>query len=114
LQGDGIVKALPIIAAALLLTACQKPKTADPDAAQKAWAGGVARAAVAPDGTTLWVTVWRGDYIFFASSGSRWQTHRTEARTDGKGRTHTETITEDHAVPTAGGIDAVSRDWSDQ
>lgn len=102
------------IAALLPLAACQKPSSSEPGAARKAWSGGVARAAEAPDGTTLWVTVWNGEYVFFASTGASWQTHRTQTRTDGKGQTHTETITEDHAVPTADAIDAVTRDWSEQ
>lgn len=96
----------------MLLTACQKPKTADPDVVSKVWHGGVARAAQAPDGTTLWVTRWGGEYVFFAASGTSWQTHRTKTTTDGKGRQSTRTITEDHAVPTGDSVDAASRAWS--
>lgn len=103
------MKAVPAIAAALLLTACQRPLSADPDASAKLSAGRVARAAVAPDGTTLWVTRWGGRLVFFAGSGTSWQTQRTH-RT---GKTTT-TITEDHAVPTGGGIDAASHAWGDQ
>ncbi|MFD2500610.1 hypothetical protein ACFSTI_19495 [Rhizorhabdus histidinilytica] len=61
------------------------------------------------DGTTLWVTRWGGRLVFFAASGSSWQTQRTHKT----GKTTT-TITEDHAVPTGDGIDAASRAWSDQ
>ncbi|ARR52163.1 hypothetical protein HY78_01145 [Rhizorhabdus wittichii DC-6] len=109
------MKAVHAMAAALLLTACQKPISADPDASTKLDAGRVARAAVAPDGTTLWVTRWGGRLVFFAASGTNWQTQRTQ--TTGKTTT---TITEDHAVPTAvagnpatDGIDAASRAWSE-
>ncbi|MBO9380275.1 hypothetical protein GG804_26270 [Sphingomonas histidinilytica] len=107
------MKAVPAMAAALLLAACQRPTTADPDVISKTWHGGVARAAQAPDGTTLWVTRWGGEYVFFAASGASWQTHRTETTTDGKGHTSTRTITEDHAVPTGDGIAAASRAWSE-
>lgn len=99
--------------ALLVLTACQRPATADPHVIRKMWNGEVAQAAKAPDGTVLWVTLWGGEYVFFAASGTRWQTHRTETTTDGKGRAHTRTITEDHAVPTADPVDAASREWSE-
>jgi hypothetical protein len=55
------------------------------------------------------VTRWGGRLVFFAASGSSWQTQRTHKT----GKTTT-TITEDHAVPTGDGIDAASRAWSDQ
>ncbi|MBO9377706.1 hypothetical protein GG804_13095 [Sphingomonas histidinilytica] len=102
-----IVRSL-IAVAALALTACQRPLSADPDASAKLDAGRVARAAVAPDGTTLWVTRWGGRLVFFAASGTSWQTQRTQ--TTGKTTT---TITEDHAVPTGDGIEAASRAWSE-
>lgn len=102
-----------MLAALALLTACQRPTTADPDVVRKTWNGEVAQAARAPDGTVLWVTRWGGDYVFFAASGTRWQTHRTETTTDGKGRSHSRTITEDHAVPSADPVDTASREWNE-
>jgi hypothetical protein len=112
MRGEAMMRRLSALVL-LALAGCQRPDTADPDVVSKVWNGGVAQAAKAPDGTTLWVTRWGGEYVFFAASGTSWQTHRTETTTDGKGRTRTHTVTEDHAVPTGDSIAAASRAWSE-
>ncbi|WP_374649017.1 hypothetical protein [Rhizorhabdus sp.] len=104
-----MLNARPLMIAALLsLSACQERTAEDASARTVVDRGGVARAAVAPDGTVLWVTRWDGRLVFFASTGASWQMQRTRR----SGKTHN-TTTEYHAVPTSAEVDAGSRTWSE-
>lgn len=75
------------LSAAVAIAGCgPSASSGDPDRSEKLDRGEVAKAAVAPDGTVLWVARVGGRSVYFASSGAHWN----ETKTCGKNCTRTD------------------------
>lgn len=85
------------IGAVVALSACSPSNTSEGGSRQKLRSGEVTQIAVAPDGTKLWAVRYYGRDIFFASTGTGWETKRTVSC----GRNCTRTETDHHQVPLA-------------